>query len=116
LGRVKFGFLDVLLDDHDRVDQQNVLVAWAAANFGESTLGVVVTNGDPEANGNNTVAGAAFVYRNSNFRGGQTLRASVWAQVSVNDPDKGPTADSDAIKGTGYAYGFAVRCPNNKHN
>lgn len=116
LGRVKFGFLDVLLDDHDRVDQQNVLVARAAANFGESTLGVIVTNGDPEANGNNTVAGADFVYRNSNFRGGQTLRASIWAQVSVNDPDKGPTADSDAIKGTGYAYGFAVRYPNDKHN
>ena len=116
VGRVKFGFLDVLLDEHDRVDQQNVLVARAAANFGESTLGAIVTNGDPEANGNNTVAGMDFVYRNTDFRAAKTLAATAWGQVSVNDPDKGPTADPDATSGAGYAYGATLSYPNDRHN
>jgi len=116
VGDVKIGLLNVVLDEHDRVDQQNLLVARAAANIGESTLGAILTNGDPEANGDNTVVGADFIYRNTDFGDDKTLRGSLWAQGSFNDPDKGTTADSDAVDGGGYAFGGAIGYPNDKHN
>jgi hypothetical protein len=113
---MKLGVLNVLLDETDTSDQTNLFVARAAANFGESTLGAIVTHGEPEGNGNNTVAGLDFVYRNTNFLDGKTLRASAWAQGSFNDPDKGPRADPDAVVGAGYAYGGKIAYPNDKHS
>ncbi len=116
VGNVKIGLLDVVLDGHDQVDQHNLLVARAAANFGESSIGAILTNGDPEANGGNTVLGADFLYRDSNFRANKTFLASAWVQGSLNDPDTGPEADPDAINGAGYAYGGAVSYPNDTHH
>ncbi len=116
LGDLKLGFLNVVLDEHDRSDQQNLLVARPAINFGESILGAILTNGDPEANGDNTVLGVDFIYRNTNFRDNKSIRASIWAQGSRNDPDKGPTADPDAVDGLGYAFGGAINYPNDIHN
>lgn len=115
VGDVKFGVLDIVLDEHDRVDQQNLVVARAAVNVGESTIGAIVTHGEPEANGSNTVFGTDFLYRNSNFGDNKTLRASLWAQGSMNDPDDGPTADANAIDGFGYAFGGAISYPNDRH-
>ena len=114
VGPVKVGLLDVVLDENDEVNEQNVLVARAALNLGESTLGAILTNGDPEANGSNTVFGADFVYRNTNFLDAKTLRGSLWAQGSINDPDEGPTDDLDAIDGKGYAYGASLSYPNDR--
>ena len=116
IGNLKIGVLNVVLDEHDQVDQQNLLVARPAWNFGESTLGAILTNGDPEANGSNTVVGSDFIYRNTNFGDGKTFRASAWVQGSFNDPDDGPSADPEAVDGSGYAFGGAVRYPNDRHN
>ena len=116
VGDVKIGVIDVVLDQHDRVDQQNLLVARAAANLGESTLGAIVTHGDPEANGNNSVLGADFVYRNTNFRDDKTLLGRLWVQGSHNDPDRGPNADPNAVRGLGYAFGAGISYPNDLHS
>ena len=116
IGPVKFGILDVVLDEHDQVDQQNLLVARGALNLGESTLGLVMTHGDPDGTSENGLVGGDFVYRNSNFGGNRSLRASAWFQSSFSNPDTGPGLDNDAINGTGLAYGGAVSYPNDKHN
>lgn len=116
IGRFKVGLLDVVLDEHDQVDQQNMLVARAAANFGESTVGVILTHGDPSAMGNNTVIGGDFNYRNSDFLGGKSLFGNAWIQNSFSDPDSGPTVSSTAIDGSGLAYGGQVEYPNDKIN
>jgi len=116
VGRVKLGFLNVLIDERDRSDQTNVTVLRAAANFGESTLGAIVTNGEPEGNGQNTVAGIDFIYRNSNFLDGKSFRASAWAQGSYNRPDRGLNEDTSAVVGAGYAFGGMVSYPNDTHN
>ncbi|MCP4904276.1 MAG: carbohydrate binding family 9 domain-containing protein [bacterium] len=116
VGNVKIGVLDVVLDERGRSDQQNLLVARAATNFGESAIGAILTNGDPEANGDNTVVGLDFLYRDSNFRDNKSFSASAWAQGSFNDPDHGPTADLSAVDGGGYAFGGAMSYPNDKHN
>lgn len=115
VGPVKFGLLDVVIDEKRRSDQQNLFVARAAANIGESSLGAIVTNGEPDGDGNNTVAGLDFIYRNTNFRDGKTLRGAAWAQISHNDPHQTPAADPP-VRGLGYAFGGRLAYPNDTHN
>lgn len=115
VGPVKFGVLDVVIDEKRRSDQQNLFVARAAANIGESTLGAIVTNGEPDGDGNNTVAGIDFIYRNTDFGDGKTLRGAAWAQISHNDPHQSPAVDPP-IRGTGYAFGGRLAYPNDTHN
>lgn len=60
--------------------------------------------------------GADFNYRNSNFLDNKTFDANVWVQNSFSDPDTGPNVDSEAIKGSGLAYGARIRYPNDRIN
>lgn len=115
IGRFKIGILDVVLDEHDRVDQQNVLVARMAANFGESTIGVIATHGDPSGSGNNAVVGGDVSYRNTSFLGSKTFNATAWLQGSFSDPDSGPDVPADAIEGNGLAYGATIAYPNDRY-
>lgn len=115
VGPVKFGVLDVVIDEKRRSDQQNLFVARAAANLGESSLGAIVTNGDPDGDGNNTVAGLDFLYRNTDFGSGKTLQGAAWAQISHNDPHQAPAVDPP-VRGTGYAFGGRLLYPNDTHN
>ncbi len=120
VGPVKFGVLDVLLDENDTSDQQNLFVGRAAVNLGESSIGAILTHGEPNGNGVNTVAGLDFLYRDTDFLDGSTLQGTLWGQVSHNDPDDtpdtGPLAEADAIRGVGYAVGASLRYPNDKHD
>jgi hypothetical protein len=116
IGPVKFGVLDVVVDERDRADQTNLFVGRAALNVGESSVGTILTHGEPNGNGDNTVAGLDFLYRDTDFAGGKTLQGSLWGQVSHNDPDAGPRADVGAIRGVGYAFGGSLRYPNDKHD
>ena len=116
VGPVKIGLLNVVLDEHDRVDQQNVLVARPAMNFGESTLGAILTHGDPTGLGDNTLVGADFNYRNSDFLDNKSFNANIWVQNTFSDPDTGPDVDDDAINGSGLAYGGRIQYPNDRIN
>jgi len=116
VGRFKLGALNVVLDEHDQVDQQNVLVTRVAANFGESSVGGILTHGNPEGDGDNTLVGADFNYRNSDFLDGKTLRGTVWVQNTFSDPDTGPNVDPEAIDGSGLAYGASLEYPNDRVN
>ena len=116
VGPVKIGLLNVVLDEHDRVDQQNVLVARPAMNFGESTLGAILTHGDPTGLGDNTLVGADFNYRNSDFLDNKSFNANIWVQNTFSDPDTGPNVDDDAINGSGLAYGGRIQYPNDRIN
>ncbi|HMB73624.1 MAG TPA: DUF5916 domain-containing protein, partial [Gammaproteobacteria bacterium] len=58
------------------VDADNLSVIRAKAGIGEeSTLGVILTDGDPGSNLDNSVAGVDFLYRNSRLPGGRRLEA-----------------------------------------
>jgi hypothetical protein len=114
IGPFKVGLLDVVLDEHDQIDQQNVLVTRVAANFGESSVGAILTHGDPEGVSNNTVVGGDFNYRDTNFIDNMSFNATAWVQYSTSDPDTGPAADVDAVQGGGLAYGATVEYPNDR--
>jgi hypothetical protein len=116
LGPIKFGALNVVLDERDQVDRQNLFVARAAANIGESSVGLIATHGDPEAAGDNALIGTDFLYQNTNFGAGQTLRGSLFFQGTYNDPDRGPSFDPEDVDGLGYAFGGSLSYPNDRVN
>jgi hypothetical protein len=115
VGPFKVGFIDTVLDERRDLDRENTLVGRVAANvLGESTLGAIVTSGDPEGEGNNTLLGADFIYKNTSFLGDQSLRGTAWFQATLSDPD--PGSDEDLPDGTGLAYGGRLIYPNDRVN
>ena len=69
--------------------------------IGESELGLVFTNGDPAGRTRNTVAGADFQYRNSNWQAGKILLADLFYMRSMS-----------SAKGDDNAFGAALNLPN----
>jgi hypothetical protein len=120
VGPVKIGLIDVLMNERARVDQTNLLVARAALNvLGESIVGAIVTHGNPDANGDNTVVGADFLYKDTSFLDGKNFEAAFWAQGSFSDPDSllgEQPGDNTLVDGNGLAYGMKVLYPNDRIN
>ena len=107
IDRVKIGVLHTLVDELGGVGRQHLTVGRAAVNvLEESTLGMIVTHGDPDGRIDNTLAGADFVYRNSTFRGDKTLSGKAWFQQSF----------SSDRSGNEFAYAAGIAYPNDRVN
>jgi hypothetical protein len=90
-------------DDLSGVDAQSVFVGRAARNvLAESQVGVIFTDGDPQANVDNNLVGADFRYRNSRMPGGRVLESEVWYQQS----------DTPGFGNDEASYGVGVAAPN----
>jgi len=85
------------------VEAQELFVGRVSANvLEESSVGIIMTDGNPQANIDNSVAGADFHFQNSRISGGRVLEADAWYQQS----DTPGLADDDA------AFGVGVSMPN----
>ena len=103
IGRWNVGALAIRQDEFEGVEATDILVARATANvLEESTIGVIVTDGDPRSNRDNTLTGVDFRYSNTQLPGGRVLEADGWYQRSQTE---GIHLDDDA-------YGFRIRAPN----
>ena len=103
-GRWNVGFLGVALDDFRDVEGSNVFVGRVAANvLEESSVGLIVTGGDPRSNRGNSLMGADFRYRNTRLPGGRTLEGEAWYQQS----------DTENVDGNETAWGIRLSAPNN---
>jgi hypothetical protein len=103
-GRWNIGAQAIRQAEFEDVDATDILVARIAANvLEESSVGFIVTDGDPRSNLSNTVVGVDYLYRNSRLPEGRVLDASVWYQQSSTTG----IDDDDA------AFGFSVSSPNN---
>ncbi len=69
--------------------------------FAESKLGLIVTNGDPTGLSDNTVAGADFQYRDSNFLGPKILQADFYFERSFSNTE-----------GDDNSFGLTLNYPN----
>jgi hypothetical protein len=69
--------------------------------FGESKLGMILTNGDPSGASKNTVAGADFQYLNSNFTPGKVAQGDFFYARSMSK-----------AKGDDDTYGVSLNYPN----
>ena len=67
----------------------------------ESKLGLILTNGSPAGGSKNTVAGADFQYRASNWLGGKTVQSDLYVLRSFSESE-----------GDDNSFGFAFNFPN----
>lgn len=106
VGRAKIGLLDVETNNNGDVDEKNLFVGRVSYNLlEESSVGVIVTNGDPSTTSGNTVYGTDFRYRTSRILGDQTLDIALWFLKS----------DTTGIDSDQFAFGINANYPNDKH-
>jgi hypothetical protein len=84
------------------IDASTSLVGRVAANvLEESSVGMIVTSGDPTSNRDNSVAGLDFRYLNSQLLSGKSLEGDAWVQKS----------DTPGLAGDDTAFGVNVSMP-----
>jgi len=105
IGRWNIGVLDVLQDEFAGIDKSNIFVGRASANvLKESSVGLIVTSGNPIADLDNQLIGADFRYRNTSLVAGKTIQGAFWYQQS----------DTEGISADEEAYGWRVEYPNSE--
>jgi len=96
------GALAIKQDEFNTIEASDLFVGRAALNvLAESSLGIIVTDGDPRTNLDNSLAGVDFRYLNTRLPGGRTVQAEAWYQ-QTDTPDR---------VGDDAAYGVRVRMP-----
>jgi Carbohydrate family 9 binding domain-like/Domain of unknown function (DUF5916) len=80
---------------------QVLSVARVTKVIGESKAGLMFTNGDPTGLSENTLAGADFQYRDSNFLPGKILQGDFYYQRTFS-----------STRGDGDSFGAALNLPN----
>jgi hypothetical protein len=104
VGRWNIGTLAVRQDASNTVDTSDLFVGRLSANvLDESTLGFIVTDGDPQSNLDNTVYGADFRYLNTQLASGRQVEGNVWYQQS----------DTPGLDGDDASWGVNISSPNN---
>ena len=102
VGRWNLGVIDIRQAGYEEVEAANLFVGRAVANvLDESNLGVIVTDGDPRSNLDNTVLGVDFRYLNTRLPGRRTAEGDAWYQKSST-----PGLDGDD---TAFGAGFRIR-------
>ena len=106
-GRVRrwnLGMLAIRQDAFETVNANTVLVGRVSANvLEESSVGMIVTAGDPNSNRGNALGGVDFRYLNTRMPGGRVLEADAWFQRS----------DTEGLDGEQSAFGLGIGMPNN---
>ncbi len=107
VGRWNIGSLLIRQGELGNVDANDIFVGRVAANvLEESTVGIIVTDGDPRSNRDSSLMGADFRYRNSRLPGGKLVEAQAWYQQTDNTDINGQSID-----GEDRAYGVGVSLP-----
>jgi hypothetical protein len=104
VGRFSIGSLAIHQDEFGTVDAGDLFVGRLTANvLEESAVGVIMTDGDPGSDIDNSVVGADFRFLNTRLPGGRVLEADAWLQQS----------DTPGLQGDDRAFGYGVSLPNN---
>ena len=104
VGRWNVGVLDVQQDNFQEVDASSLFVGRVSANIlSESSVGLIATNGNPQSNIDNSLAGVDFRYRKTDLPSGRTVEGEAWYQQS----------DTEGIDSDDSAFGLRISSPNN---
>ena len=102
-GDWNLGALDVVTDATGDVPKENLAVARVSRNVGEqSTVGAIVTHGDPLGQADNALFGLDANFRTSHFLSDRNLNASVF----------GMKTETEGVSGRDYAFGASLAYPN----
>jgi hypothetical protein len=101
-GRWNIGALAIRQDQFEDVEATDIFIGRVAANvLSESSVGMIVTNGDPRSNLDNSVVGIDLTYLNTRLSGGRSLEGEAWYQQS----------DTEGLDSDDRAFGFGLRLP-----
>ena len=105
VGRWSVGALAVQQDGVNATDRAHgAFVGRVAANvLEESSVGMIVTAGDPNSSRDNALVGLDFRYLNTRLPGGRVMQADAWFQQT----------QTEGLNGEAAAFGLAMRLPNN---
>ncbi len=94
IGDYDFGTLYIRQDEYvvvddagnqEHVDASNLVVARVSTGvLEESSLGAILTDGDPGSNDNSSLAGIDFLYRNTRLGANRSMQGNFWIQKSDN--------------------------------
>ncbi len=99
------GVLDVQTDDEGELDGQNLFATRLTRNVGEqSTVGGIVTRGDPTGAGDNAVFGLDATHRSSALSNDRDLITTGFLLHSESEDLSGPSS----------AFGLALRAPGDR--
>jgi hypothetical protein len=102
-GRWEYGVLNIIQSEFEDLDSANLFVGRIAANvLEESSLGAIVTSGNPSGEADNTLVGVDFRYLNTRLNNGKTLEGALWYQQT----------DTDGLDDDDSALGFRIAAPN----
>jgi len=102
VGRLNVGGLGVRQADNGAVNGSSLFVGRAAVNvLGESSIGGIITHGDPGSNSDNTLVGVDFRYQNTRFSDTHNLRSNNWYQQTDTE---GITGNDEKAWGVGLSY------------
>ena len=104
IGRISIGTLAMQQAAFNDVDATDIFVSRvSAAVLDESAVGLIVTDGDPNSNSDNSLAGVDFRYLNTRLASGRVVEADAWLQQS----------DTEGLDGEDGAFGLGIDFPNN---
>ncbi len=103
IGNLDLGLLDVQVNDTEGVPSKNLAVGRASYRvLEESSIGGIVTSGDPSGSGDNSLVGADVNYRNSHLFKNNAFKAQAWVMKT----------DASGADGRQMAVGGSLRYPN----
>lgn len=103
IGRWDYGVLNIVQGEYENLDQTNLFVGRIAANvFEESSIGAIVTDGNPTGTEENSLVGVDFRYLNTRLENGKTIAGAAWYQET----------QTDGLQGDNAALGFNLSAPN----
>ena len=86
-------------------DSANLFVGRVAMNvLEESSVGIIMTSGNPDASVDNTLAGVDFRYLNTRLGDDRSIEATAWYQKT----------DTEGLSGDDSGYGFSFEVPNSE--
>lgn len=107
VGRWNIGSLFVRQGGIDDVDPSLLMVSRVSANvLEESSIGTIMTYGDPHSNLDNALVGADFRYRNTRFTPTHSLTGNLWYQHTESEGLSGGQWAWGAQAGLNSAEGF----------
>ena len=102
-GRWNIGALAIRQGEFENTEATDIFVGRVSANvLNESAVGVIMTDGNPRSNADNSLIGADFRYRNSRLPGNRLVESQLWYQE---------TSES-GVSDDNRAFGFGVSMPN----
>ena len=104
-GPLSVGVLGVRQDAATGPDSVDLFVGRVAVNvLAESSIGAIVTSGNPDPNVDNSLVGVDFRYLNTRIGDDRTIEATAWYQQT----------DTEGLEGDDSGYGFSFAMPNSE--